>query len=255
MQKIKKILLTVLLIFVFIPLSAKALPKTIKKEIIVETKDCRVIKATLSYIEIKNVKKYPTVLLLHSLGYSSTYWGNLVQELNDAGYAVIAMDFRGHGKSIYNTSFQKKSWIYFNEKEYQKFPGDVVLLLDKVNKQYKNLSPDNFAIVGADIGANAAVLAAKELKIKPKTIVLISPTRDFKGLYIPVAMTDLKVPMLSIVSRKDRFCVDEEKELAKFSQSGFYSKKYPEGGTGMLMLKINPEMSQDIVKWIIKYLK
>lgn len=252
-MKIIKKLTAFLIVFIFAS-SMNVLCKPIKKQIEVQTKDAKIIKATVSYEKIEGVKKYPTVLLLHSIGYSSAEWGNLIADLNNAGYAVIAMDFRGHGKSIYNTKFQKKSWTYFTNKIFQKLPKDVLLILEQVQKQVKIADLNNMAIVGADIGANTAVLVSKDLKKKPKTLVLICPTTSFKGLYIPIAMTDLQIPMIAMASTKDINSIKEEQKLAKFSQGGFYAKNYPNGGMGMLMIKLNPTMSQDITRWIIKYL-
>lgn len=254
MKLIKKLVLLII-IFVFAS-SISVYSKTVTKEISVQTKDLRVIKATLSYVKIPNVKKYPTVVLLHSLGYSSVDWGNLIPELNNAGYAVLAIDLRGHGKSIYDSTFKKKPWIYFKPKAYLKIPNDVIAVLNQAQKELKVISLNNMAIIGADIGANAAVLVSKQLPVKPKTLVLISPTVSFKGLYIPVAMAEMGyIPILSMASKKDKYCLNQEQDLAKFSQGGFYAQNYPYGGMGMMMLKVNPSMSQDIVKWIIKYLK
>ena len=256
MKTIKKILLFSLLLFVFFGSAQNSYAKTITKDLEVQTKDARIIKAQVSYVKIEGVKKYPTVVLLHSLGYSSADWANLIPELNNAGYAVIAIDLRGHGKSVFNTKFQKRAWTYFTPKNYQKFPSDVLLVLDQAKKQEKVVSLDNMAIVGADIGANTAVLVAKDLKKKPKTLVLISPTSNFKGLYIPIALVEMGgVPILSMVSNKDGYCLKEQKDLAKYAQGGFYAKNYPQGGMGMMMLKSNPSMSQDITRWIIRYLK
>lgn len=256
MKLMKKILLLVLAIFVFSGTVESAYCKTIKKNIEVQTKDSRILKATLTYVKIDGVQKYPTVLLLHSLGYSSENWGNLISDLNNAGYAVIAMDFRGHGKSIYNGKFQKRSWVYFKPKAYLKFPSDVMAVLNQAQKQYKKVDLSHLAIVGADIGANTAVIVAKQLPKKPKTLVLISPTTKFKGLYIPIDMAEMgAIPVLSMVSKKDGYCLQEQQKLAKYSQGGFYAKNYPYGGMGMMMIKSNPSMAQDITKWVIKYLK
>lgn len=255
MQIVKRILILILAIFVLTTAAQCAPIKTIKKEIEVQTKDARVIKATLSYVKIEGLKKYPTVALIHSLGYSSTDWGDLITKLNNAGYAVIAIDLRGHGKSVLDASFHKKTWAYFTPKTYLKFPNDVVAILNATQKQSKLVSLDNMAIVGADIGANTAVLVAKQLPKKPKTLVLISPTTSFKGLYIPIAIAEMGyIPILSMVSQKDRYCLQEQQSLSKFSQGGFYAQNYPNGGMGMMMLKVNPTMSVDITKWIIKYL-
>lgn len=257
MKMIKKLLLFALMVFVFtITTSQNAYCKIVKKEIEVQTKDARIIKATLSYVKIDKAEKYPTVVLLHSLGYSSADWGNLITDLNNAGYAVIAVDLRGHGKSIYDSNFRRKTWANFTPKVYQKFPNDVITILNKAQKDSKKVSLNNLALVGADIGANTAVLVAKELRYKPKTLVLISPTTSFKGLYIPIALTQIgKIPILSMVSEKDGYCLHEQQNLSKFAQGGFYARNYPYGGMGMLMIKSNPSMSQDITKWILKYLR
>lgn len=253
-MSIKKIL--ILLVFLFFTCTTTAYCKVIKKDIEVQVKDSSIIKATISYVQINGVKKYSTVLLLHSLGYSSEDWGNLINDLNNAGYAVIAMDLRGHGKSVYDGKLKERGWTYFNNKTYQKFPSDVLAILNQIRTQEKNIDLNNFAIVGADIGANTAILASKELKKRPKTLVLISPTISFKGLYVPIAMTDLdSTSILSMVSTKDRYCMEQQRELAKFSQGGFYAQNYPNGGMGMTMIKLNPTMSQDITRWIVKYLK
>lgn len=254
-MKLVKKLLIFLVVFVFAS-TLGAYCKTIKKEIEIQTKDARIIKARLSYVKIAGVKKYPTVVLLHSIGYSSDNWGQLIPDLNNAGYAVIAIDLRGHGKSVLDSGFHQKSWVYFTTKTYQKIPSDVVAVLNQAQKQSRVVSLDNLAIVGADLGANAAVLVAKELKKKPKALVLISPSTSFKGLYIPIAMVEMgQIPILSMVSQKDYYSLQEQQKLSKFAQGGFYAKNYPHGGMGMLMLKTNSTMSQDITRWLIKKLK
>lgn len=253
-MNILKRFLILLFVFIFAG-TTSAYSKTVQKEIQIQTKDSRIIKATISYINNPAKKRYPTVVLLHSLGYSSQYWGSLVPDLQNAGYAVIAVDLRGHGKSIYDGNFKQKTWPYFTVKTYQKIPKDVSLILAEAQKQSKQVDMGNMAMVGADIGANTAILVSKDLKKKPKTIVMISGTTNFKGLYIPIAMTDVPVPILSMASKKDSYSINQQRELAKFSQGGYYAKNYPQGGMGMLMLKVNPSMASDITSWIKRYLK
>lgn len=255
MDKFKKISIFILTIFVLTISAQCANCATIKKDIEIQTKDSRIIKAKIIYEKSSAQKKLPVVLLLHSIGYSSLDWSNLIKDLNKAGYAVIAMDLRGHGQSVYDKTFHKKSWLYFTNKTFQKYPSDVIGIINQVQAQAKNLDMKNMAIVGADIGANTAVLATVDMKIKPKTLVLISPTETFKGLYIPIALTKINMPILSMTSTKDRYSIQAQRELAKFSQGGFYAQNYPNGGMGMIMIKVNPSMSMDITKWVAKYLK
>ena len=63
------------------------------------------------------------------------------------------------------------------------------------------------------------------------------------------------MPILSMASEQDSYSLAEQKQLAKFAQGGFYAQNYPHGGMGMLMLRGNPSMTQDITQWIVKYLK
>ncbi|MCQ2789745.1 MAG: alpha/beta hydrolase [bacterium] len=255
MLKLKNILLILICAITIFANTATADAKPVTKQVEVLTKDNRFIKAKITYEKIAGLEKYSTVILLHSIGYDSSYWLNLVPELNAAGYAVIAVDLRGHGQSVYSSTFHKKSWTYFTNDDYAKMPNDVMDILAQVQKSNKNINLNATAIVGADIGANIAVMVADKMKVKPKTLVLISPTRKFKGLYIPITLTNITMPILSMASQQDRYCLKEQKELAKFSQGGFYAQNYPNGGMGMLMIKVNAGMTQDIVKWVMKYLK
>lgn len=235
--------------------SKKPKIKIIKKEIEYETPDFRIIKATLTYKKTEN-KKLPTIVLLHSLGYNSTYWKPLTESLNLEGYAVLAIDLRGHGNSVYTVSYKQRHWSYFNLKTFAKYPSDVIGVINETQKLYKKPDFNNYMIIGADIGANTGVLVAQKYNKKPKALVLISAAKTFKGLSIPIAMTEIgTIPILSIASIQDNYMISEQIKLAKFSQGVFYIKNYPYGGTGMLLLKTNPSMKTDITNWVDMVMK
>lgn len=220
-----------------------------------ETKDSFVIKSKLFYPAEKKAV-YPAVVFLHSIGYSSDYWGVIVKKFVDAGAAVLVVDLRGHGQSMYDSNFKIRSWQYYSNKTFAKYPEDIADILKYVATNYKNISIHNYAVVGADIGANTAILAVEKIVNKPKCMVLISPTREFKGLYTPISMTNIgAVPLLSMVSAKDPHSVRESQSLKKFAQGTFDIKTYPAGGMGMLMLKANPSMADDIVNWVMPQIK
>ena len=230
---------------------ATAKKKTyVQKPVEVQTNDNRIIKGKFLYPKTGKTK-YPVVVLLHSLGYSSTYWGDLPNKLLANGYAVFEIDFRGHGQSIYDSTFHKKYWRYFKPKAYLRFPTDITAMLNKLPKVSKKADMTHYAIIGADIGANTAILVAKSYPQKPKALVLISPSMNFKGLYTPIALTSLgKCPILTIASSKDNYSIAQQDELSKFAQGDYYIKRYPLGGTGMLLLKVNPQASSNISNWI-----
>ena len=87
-------------------------------------------------------------------------------------------------------------------------------------------------------------------------IVLISPNTSYKGLYIPVAITELgNTAFLCVASDKDNGAIQAEQTLRKFAQADFEVYNVPRNGSGMMLLNQNPELSDMIIKWIDKYLK
>lgn len=253
----KLVIFLIMAAVLLIPATTSAAPKKQQNTLTLtyETKDSFIIKSKLLYPKVKK-ERYPLVIMLHSLGYSSAYWMTLPKMLNDKGYAVLLVDLRGHGASLYDSNFRIHSWIKYTDAQFLKYPQDINELVYYVLYAYKNISNQDYIIVGADIGANTAILAAEKLKVKPKGMVLISASLKFKGLYTPIAMTNIgTTPIMAIASRKDNYSFNQLNELKKFAQGRYDEKIYPVGGAGMLMLKANPKMSTDIANWISSILK
>lgn len=231
---------------------ASAAEKYNSTNIAYETADKYIINSKLTY---PNVKKshYPMVVMLHSLGYSSVYWETLVDDFLHAGIAVLEIDMKGHGKSSSDIYFKRRSWIYLDDKDYQSYPDEVLDIVYNVLDSYDNIAPSYITYLGADIGANTAIWVAAKQRPYPLCLVLISPHIDFKGLYTPIKLADAgKIPVMAAAAMDDLFSVKQVDELEKFAQ-GLYDKKiYPNGGTGMLMIKVNPQMPIDIVNWVVK---
>ena len=221
----------------------------------ITTSDNQLIQAYLSYPKSKQ-KGYPTIILLHSIGRSSKPWVPLQRDLNNIGFAVLRLDFRGHGKSVFNSKFQQRSWITYKHADFAKYPTDVIEVINKIKKETKKANFDNYAIIGSDIGANTAVLLAKELPTKPKALVLVSPQMSFKGLYIPIAMTELgNTPILAISSKTNNRFMQEQEKLSRFAQSTFDVYNTESGGADMSIFNQFPEMQDTVIKWIKQYFK
>ena len=158
----RRIVLIILAFFLLlINTSAEAAPSVMKKEISAVAEDGFNIKATLTYPKVKSQKEFSTVILLHSLGYNSQWWSDLPQELLNKGYAVLAVDLRGHGASVYNAKLSKMSWKNLKNSGYAKYPSDVISVINAVKAENtKKVFFKNYAIVGADVGASTGVLAA-----------------------------------------------------------------------------------------------
>ena len=220
-----------------------------------ETKDGHLIKGYLSYPKT-NKKFYPTIILLHSIGRNSKYWSPLYIELSNMGYAVLRIDFRGHGKSVFDKKFNQKSWTTFRNDTFQKYPQDVFDVITKIQKESKKADFSNYIIMGSDIGANTAVILAKMMKVKPRGLVLISPRMNNKGLYIPIVMTQIgDTPILAISSKTNTFYMREQEQISKFAQGDFDVYNAERGGADMTILNSQPETKQVVIEWITQHLK
>ena len=132
----------------------------------------------------------------------------------------------------------------------------VVAVINKVKEDnHKKIYFNNWAIVGADIGASAGVIAADLMPNNPKTIVMISPVVKTKDIYIPVSMAHLDgVDFLSISGTDDIMSKDAENYLVKFAQNEFMVFTSESKSTGMLMLKNDKGLSKMIAEWVSEYL-
>ncbi len=253
----KRVALFILTLFLLlINISSDAAQKYTKKVIKAVSTDGFNINATLTYPKIKTQKEFKTVILLHSLGYSSDWWGDLPQLLLDKNYAVLAIDLRGHGKSIYDPSLERVSWKNLKNTAYAKYPDDVIAVINKVKEENsKRIFFNNYAVVGSDIGASAGVLASDKLKIRPKTIVMLSPVTETKGLYIPVSLAHLdNVDILAISGTDDVIAKEASDYLSKFAQAHFTEYTSESKTSGMLMLKNDESLADIIAEWVGEYL-
>ena len=213
-------------------------------------KDGSIINGDVYYPDVKK-KKYSAVLLLHSLGYNSAKWAPFAEAIADAGYAVITVDFRGHGRSVYTSKLNRQSWINYKRTVFQKYPDDVLAFLKTVKEEHPLISFEEWGIVGADIGSNTAILVAEKAKNKPKTLVLVTPHESYKGLFVPLAIVEMgPIPILTISSTTDRACLVEQEKLKRYAQAEYVIKNFPSNTTGMLMVNVNKKVRNLIINWL-----
>ncbi len=253
----KRIILILTLFLLLINTIANAATNTISKEITATSVDGFTMKGYLEYPKTKNQKEFPTVVLLHSIGYSSDWWCNLPQDLLNQGYAVLKIDLRGHGKSVYNSKLLRTSWSSMTNNAFAKYPDDVIKVIEQVKSENtKKVFFNNWAIVGSDIGASTAILVADKISYKPKTLVLLSPVVETKGLYVPVKLANLdRIDIFSISGTNDNSGHNAQEYLKKFSQATFATYTSESRSTGMLMLKNDNTLARIITSWIKEYLK
>ena len=248
MRKFFGYVIIVLLLFSFMTL-AEAKPKkkktiSTKHKIEFVTRDKFILVGDL-YIASQQTNK-PLVVLLHSFSLNAQVWKEMAENLRLKGYNVLAMDLRGHGRSVYNEQLKLKSRFYYKNDTWATLPKDVVDSVRYVSANYPKINCEDVIIVGADIGASAGAVAAMSLKKVPEKMVLISPMLEFKGIRMPLRTNkfyDTKIML--VLAKTDRILMNFNTKTPPII------KQYPVGGPGIQLIKANKEAYDEIVKFII----
>ncbi len=255
MKKFIAILLIFFFTFTLLGAQAAQKKKKVKKpktrtKIELEAKDGFLLVGDLYFAQQKKPAR-PLVILLHSFDSKAANWGNLPEDFRVKNYNVLALDLRGHGRSVYTKNLRFKSRMNFEKADWVKFPIDVVTSLDYIKKNYPQIDTNEVYLIGADLGANTAVLAASIMKIKPKKMVLISPYVSFKNLDIALVVPRLNtIPMMVMASRADKYSYSQSDIIYRLIHSPKIFKLYEQGGSGNLLLKRNPASYNEIINYI-----
>lgn len=199
------------------------------------------IQATLYRPGANLTRPVPGVMLLHMLGSDRQVWAGtgLVDDLTAAGYAVLAVDMRGHGETG-----GEQDWTQALDdlrRVWQAFAW-----LDEPNE----IDEARTAVIGASIGANMALLtAAAEPTIR--TAVLLSPGLDIRGVTLAENMPAFDERLVFIVAgRDDDYPADSAQTLLETAPDVIRLQLYDRAGHGTNMFGSQPELSQLIVDWL-----
>lgn len=178
----------------------------------------------------------PAVLLLHQVGGQKEDWAQFATRLQAAGYAVLALDLRGHGESG-------------GEAEWAAMAGDVARAWEVMVAQ-PEVDAERTAIVGASIGANLALVAGAGLP-PVRAVVLLSPGLDYRGVRTEEAMlTYGNRPVLIAASQDDAYACSSAQTLDQLAQGDHALALYAEAGHGIEMLQRQPDLNDLIVSWL-----
>ncbi len=114
----------------------------------------------------------PAVLLLHGYGEDRGVWRNFSRELTGRGWAVLAMDLRGHGESKSKNQRPIQASPEWRTNLHE-FPVDVDPALDWLKAQAR-IDNKKIVVIGSDVGANLALIASGKFP-EVRTVVAIRP--------------------------------------------------------------------------------
>lgn len=184
---------------------------------------------------------WPGVILLHMLWGDRSSWEDFAQRLTAAGYAVLAVDMRGHGETGGAVNWDVAGedldyvWDYFSARA--------------------DIDDRRMAIIGASIGANMAILTGAS-EPATKTVVLLSLGLNYAGVKTLDPMIAYgERPVLIVASEEDTYAADSSSKLEEAAQGEARLVMYQDSGHGTLMLEREPGLGELIIDWLDEYLR
>lgn len=215
--------------------------KTFTEEVTIEASDGLAIHATFQ--GPAQAPPQPGVILLHMLGSNRQAWvdNGVMEQLAAAGFAVLAVDMRGHGETGGSQDWQQAAgdlqqvWRYFSGRS--------------------EVDATHTAVVGASIGANMTLItAANETAVN--TAVLLSPGLDYRGVTTSdIISTYGERPLLIVASEEDSYAAESSRTLQELAPGEAQLQMYSGAGHGIRMFNAEPELVDLIIDWLNTHLR
>lgn len=109
----------------------------------------------------------PLVMLAHGLSSSSVEWYDFPQKIARGGYAVLALDFRGHGESDGERGVQSVA----------RARADLAAALEAMRREY-HIDLDRVALLGHSLGGALVLCAAPSLPVR--CVIALAPVRRLR---------------------------------------------------------------------------
>jgi pimeloyl-ACP methyl ester carboxylesterase len=157
----------------------------------------------------------PLAVLLHMYHHDRSTWKPLVGPLHDAGFAVLAIDLRGHGESIKPADMQlSKRMEERDPKLFNAMHQDVAAAVAWAKDQ-TGVDVERLVVVGASVGCSVALAyCARDDRVD--AVVCMSPGTNYLGVD---SIADIKktrdVPIMMFASEAERQAVDELEKIAE----------------------------------------
>jgi pimeloyl-ACP methyl ester carboxylesterase len=131
-------------------------------------------------------QKPPAILLIHGFGENRSVWdGFLSDHLLKNGLAILNIDLRGHGESLFRGSEKlvpDVSWLT----DPRQFPSDLDCALSWLRSQVE-IDQNRIGVLGADIGGSLAYLASGKYEVVRSAVVLSGNFEQAQALATGVA--------------------------------------------------------------------
>ena len=164
---------------------------------------------------------------------------------------LLNFDLRGHGQSILKGG-DSLVCDTMSDADFFKIPADVNTMLQKVLADYRDIvDTSRIIVVGASIGANAAILLTEMAPYIDK-VVMLSPGLDYHSLTPSDAFRDFEGKTFIVTTRGDKYSHETVQRLAALKRKNWILKIYPRGGHGTDIINQYTIAMNDVIDWIFE---
>jgi dienelactone hydrolase len=190
----------------------------------------------------------PMVILLHMYGSDRTAWQPLIKPLHEAGFAILAIDLRGHGECASAEARRRVE---------RRDPAVFSAMYDDVRAAYSWLADQDgvdrsrFALVGASVGCSVALRYASQDR-SVDVIACLSPGANYLGLDSRADISKIKGRKIWLVATddpKEKEGVEALAPLAEDADTELFS-----GDThGTRMFGKVPNLAEKVADYLSRY--
>jgi pimeloyl-ACP methyl ester carboxylesterase len=185
-------------------------------------------------------------ILVHMRPKTKESFDDLAKFLQKEGYALLAIDLRGHGESTESVK-GKLDYNKFSEDEEKESINDLIsasLFLEK-----EGYPKDRQFLIGASIGANLSFQFLSE-NPQVKAIVLLSPGLNYRGVILENFKKEGLGEKIFVISALD----DEPAYIAGRTLKSWYPDlnylELPSGGHGTNLFNSYSDLYEKILIWL-----
>ena len=176
-----------------------------------------------------SLRPAPGVVLLHMFQRTHADWDAAASDLADAGFVVLALDFRPTESLATLTVDIRAAKTFLRERP--------------------EVAPTHLGIAGASIGANLALVDAAD-DPGVGTIALVSPGLDYKGVRTEAAMKKYAGrPALLVGSTKDPYAWRSIRQLTTIGPGAREVRLSDAPGHGTTLLLRDRQLIATLVDW------
>lgn len=157
---------------------------------------------------------------------------------------ILRLDLRGHGES---TSLDGKTVDYrsMSVEEFAKIPSDIATFITVFKD---GLPVEQITVIGASIGANAAIMVAEQLP-DVSGVVMLSPGEDYRGLIPDSSLRRFEGRVLIVASTGDEYSAKSSENLAKLCKD--CQLRFFEGRNhGTDIINDDPAAMEELLRWL-----